>query len=203
MGEMVKTTVLDPPGPLQVERLPDGRRKLLRELSCKVEDRTITVPEGFKTDFSSDPIGLLDWSKVDVAGVVHDYLYQCPKIVGSRWKEDVIWFRIARSGPWKTSLASAFLGFVGIVLFGWLFRKITHPLRHRAAVIAFALTIVAAIINVIRCLWFKTGDPVELALCLLAALLGLRTLVSARRSQRRRKLTGRKELADCPPNDED
>ena len=42
------------------------------------DDDPIVVPEGFVTDFSSDPIGLLDWSKVDVAGVVHDYLYQNP-----------------------------------------------------------------------------------------------------------------------------
>ena len=78
------------------------------------------------TDFSSDPIGLLDWSKVGVAGVVHDYLYQNAGQVGSRWREDIIWFKIARAGKWNTSLLPTCLGFLGLVLFGWLFRKDSH-----------------------------------------------------------------------------
>ena len=52
--------ILEDPGPLQVERLADGRRRLLRALHYKVdgEDDLIKVPKGFVTDFSSDPIGL-------------------------------------------------------------------------------------------------------------------------------------------------
>ena len=117
--------LLTPPGPLQVERLPDGRRKLLRCLRYKVNGvkDPIEVCAGHVTDFSSDPIGLLDWSKVDVAGVIHDYLYQNPDRVGSRWQEDLIWFKIARSGKWRCSLLSAILGWAGLVLFGWMFRR--------------------------------------------------------------------------------
>ena len=127
--------ILDP-GPLRVERLPDGRRRLLRALRYKVDGvkEPIVVPgdedddedESFVTDFSSDPVGLLDWSKTDVAGVVHDYLYQNPgkvKGVTTRLQEDWIWFKIARSGKWRCSPFTACLGLLGMVLFGWLFRK--------------------------------------------------------------------------------
>lgn len=124
--------ILDP-GPLQVERLPDGRRRLLRPLKYKVDGlkQPIEVPaatdgDKFRTDYSSDPIGLLDWSKTDVAGVVHDYLYQNPgKVAGvtRRLQEDWIWFKIARSGKWRCSLFTACLGLLGMVLFGWMFRK--------------------------------------------------------------------------------
>lgn len=75
--------VLDPPGPLQVERLPDGRRKLLSPLHVDLCDQkhpfVVHVPKDFVTDFSSMP-GIarvfIRWSRVDIAGVVHDCLYR-------------------------------------------------------------------------------------------------------------------------------
>ena len=77
------TKVQSPPGPLQTERLPDGRRFLLRNLVVKLDDGTkITVPAGFETDFSSLPWRTrwaIHWTRVDVAGVVHDFLYWCPQ----------------------------------------------------------------------------------------------------------------------------
>ena len=71
--------IQNPPGQLKVIRLKDGRRLVARDLIYRVDAKTaITVKKGFKTDYSSDPIGLLDWSQADIAGVVHDYLYQHP-----------------------------------------------------------------------------------------------------------------------------
>lgn len=80
---MADSRVKDPPGPLQTERLPGGNRKLLRRLVVQLDDDTIlTVPKGFETDFSSIPRfarSFIDWSRVDIAGVVHDFLYWCPQ----------------------------------------------------------------------------------------------------------------------------
>ena len=74
---MAYTKMLDPPGPLQMERLPNGNRMLLRDLTVKLGDETeIIVPGGFQTDFSSIPRPariFLHWSKVDIAAVVHDF----------------------------------------------------------------------------------------------------------------------------------
>ncbi len=64
---------------LQTERMSDGRRRLLRELVVEVDGLLITVPAGTLTDFSTIPWfgrALVRWSKVDIAGVVHDWIYQ-------------------------------------------------------------------------------------------------------------------------------
>ena len=183
--------ILDYPGPLQVERLGDGRRRLLRALRYEVdgEDDPVEVPEGFVTDFSSDPVGLLDWSKVDVAGVVHDYLYQNPKRIGSRWREDIIWFKIARAGEWKTSLLPACLGFLGLVLFGWLFRKGSHAGLHALGVSVLVVTALGALYEIASCFYPEpTGSMLRIVACVFLALANLRALVSWRRSRQRKKL---------------
>ena len=79
-------------GPLWTERLSNGERLFLRPLVVNVNGRKITVPAGFITDYSSIPqlaAWYVRWSKVDVAGVVHDWLY----VKGSMSKEDAdqIW----------------------------------------------------------------------------------------------------------------
>ena len=178
-------------GPLQVKRLEDGRRELLNDLHYEVDgvDDPIVVHAGFKTDFSSDPIGLLDWSKVDVAGVVHDYLYQNPERIGSRWREDVIWFKIARAGKWRTSLLTACLGFLGLVLFGWLFREGGNRILHAIGVSVLGLTVLGAIYGIITCFYPEpTGSMIDTAICLLLVSANLRALVSWRRSRQRKKL---------------
>ena len=178
-------------GPLQVERMADGRRRLLRPLTYKVDgvDKPITVPAGFKTDFSSDPIGLLDWSKVDVAGVVHDYLYQRPQEIGCRWREDVIWYKIARSGKWRTSLLPACLGFLGLVLFGWLFRKGGHRVTRGIGVSVLVLTALGAIYEMVGCFYPEpSGSMVQVVVCMLLASANLRALVSWRRSRQRERV---------------
>ena len=139
-------------GPLQTKRLSDGRRELLRDLVVSTESGEITVPAGFKTDFSSYPritlivllvlLGVIlevytalegesviflllliipRFSRVDVAGVVHDYLYytgEQPKL-----KADWIWLHIATSGAhrayWWQAIPSWFFGLVLFGCFVW------------------------------------------------------------------------------------
>ncbi|NKB64575.1 MAG: hypothetical protein GKR95_21455 [Gammaproteobacteria bacterium] len=106
--------------PLRTKRLPNGRRELTAELMVEVDGEKITVPAGFRTDFSSYPRILLvvllvivvlaidhcyptvhyeyllfflillipHFTRVDIAGVVHDYLYD----IGdqSKWQADKI-----------------------------------------------------------------------------------------------------------------
>ena len=87
--------------PLQTERLPSGRRKLTRALAVEVDGRCITVPKGFETDYSSIPWlfrFVCRWSKVDIAGVVHDYLYNRAQGAVCRRCADRIWRQIAGSG---------------------------------------------------------------------------------------------------------
>ena len=120
------TRVQDDPGPLRVERLPDGRRKLLRDLKVDVSPtgngKAIeTVPKDFCMDYSSLPWGLrwlVNWNRVDVAGVVHDHLYRKAKCFTwrSRWKADLVWLRLARSGAHRANWLQAALGFAGLYL---------------------------------------------------------------------------------------
>ncbi|MDA1267074.1 MAG: DUF1353 domain-containing protein [Planctomycetota bacterium] len=112
------TTLLDPPGRLQTERLGDGRRRLLRELAVSVHGRELRVPEGFDTDYSSIPpmfAWLVRWSKVDLAGVVHDWLYDrgCTEQI-TRAEADRIWFCIARAGAHRANWVQASLAWLAL-----------------------------------------------------------------------------------------
>ena len=120
-------------GPLKVARQPNGQRVLLKPLLYSVRLTRIgpiLVPGGFPTDYSSDPIGLMDWSTVDIAGVVHDWLYrkQFPPL--SRRQDDAIWFEIARSGIRRSPYPLAILGWLGMRIFGWR-HKAGYPLRWK------------------------------------------------------------------------
>ena len=120
---MVATKVLDPPGSLQTERLSNGNRMLIRDLVVRLDDDTeITVPKGFVTDFSSVPglaRGFLHWSRVDIAGVVHDFLYWCPQKGISRQRADAIWREMAGAGEHHANWLQQWLGVVGGAS-GWL-----------------------------------------------------------------------------------
>lgn len=117
--------VLPDPGPLQVERLLDGRRKLLRCLKVDVSatrdgSDVLTVPCDFETDYSSLPRGTrwaIYWVRVDVAGVIHDCLYRNPNF--PRLRADWIWYRVARAGGQRVNVIQGIGGFVALVLFGW------------------------------------------------------------------------------------
>ena len=130
---------------LQVERLPTGDRKLLRDLPMRQiesEPQPYTVEEGFETDFSSIPaIGrlLFRFSEVDIAGVVHDWQYRevfnksgrdypwnLIPFIGSqkkaykdRYHSDNVWYLVAVSGKHHARTISAWLGWIALRGFGW------------------------------------------------------------------------------------
>ncbi len=94
--------------PLKTERMPDGRRKLLRELALLVEGKEYPIEKGYVTDYSSIPwFGrfVVRWSRVDIAGVIHDWLYE--KGSGSRSEADRIWKIVAQSGEHHASCLQA------------------------------------------------------------------------------------------------
>ena len=106
---------------LQTERQNDGRRILLRDLTVKVEFDTITVPMGTTTDFSTIPwFGrvLVRWSRVDIAGVVHDYLYH--KQTFTRSKADRIWRLCAVSGNHSANCCQAWIAWFALKVGGWV-----------------------------------------------------------------------------------
>ena len=97
---------------LRTMRLNDGRRQLLRPLvvtvSVRNKTRVIKIPAGFRTDYSSIPTCLqwfVHWSKVDMAGVVHDWLYRTG-IMG-RKDADKIWRDVAMSGENSANMFQA------------------------------------------------------------------------------------------------
>ena len=124
-GEAASRLVSDP---LQVERA-DWRfaRELTRDLVVKgltdnVRDR-ITVRSGFATDYSSIPAPcrpIVHWSKVDIAGVVHDHLYKKQRF--SRADDDHIWWQLARAGKWRADPIQAWLCWLALRGFGWTCR---------------------------------------------------------------------------------
>ncbi len=121
-------------GALQTERRPDGKRKLLRPLVVDIGSSKLTIHQGFVTDFSSIPTlfqWVVHWSKVDVAGVVHDHLYN--RGTPSRWRADWVWFEVARSGDHRADCVQAFLCWLALRLFGWCVWCRAANSRRRAA----------------------------------------------------------------------
>lgn len=118
-------------GPLQTERRPDGYRRVLRHLEVQVGESRIRVPAGAVTDFSSIPWFarfLVRWSKVDVAGVVHDRLYATHET--SRARADEIWRQVAQSGSHSANAIQAWTCWLGLRAFGWIFWNQDRS-RHR------------------------------------------------------------------------
>jgi hypothetical protein len=107
-------------GRLQTERLENGRRSLLRALVVEVDGVRIEVPPGTDTDFSSIPWiarMLVKWSRVDIAGVVHDWLYRTGDL--SRARADTIWRLVALAGEHHANWLQAWLGWLGLRAGGW------------------------------------------------------------------------------------
>ena len=132
VGAMSESLVVG--GALQTERQTDGTRNLLRELQVCTGRHCITVPSQFVTDFSSIPALLhwvVRWSRVDVAGVVHDFLYAHGTL--SRWKADGVCFEVARSGKHRASLLQAVACWSALCLFGWYIWIRPANRRGRAA----------------------------------------------------------------------
>lgn len=115
-------------GPLLVERLPDGKRQLKRDLVLDIDGVEVVIPEGFATDYSSWPRLLPGprYDKIDYAGVVHDYLFKHGTL-GQNGPEigyvdaNRIWYKIARSGNKKTKLNPfwAWIGRIGLFVGSW------------------------------------------------------------------------------------
>ncbi len=111
---------------LQTERLSDGRRKLLREFNLKIDDEFFAIEKDFETDYSSIPwFGrfVVHWSKVDIAGVIHDWLYKFGKIDGTaitRSYADRVWRKTAKSGSHHANGVQAWICWISLRLFGFI-----------------------------------------------------------------------------------
>ena len=106
---------------LRTERQNDGTRVLLRDLKMSVESDVISIPEGTVTDFSTIPwYGriLVRWSRVDIAGVVHDFLYH--EQIYSRAKADRIWRLCAISGEHSANWIQGWIGWLALRVGGWV-----------------------------------------------------------------------------------
>jgi len=106
---------------LRTERLADGRRKLLTELTREACGVKIVVPKGFSSDYSSIPAlarFIVRWSKVDVAGVVHDWCYhvglQDDSGKPSKTLSDLIWREIAQRGESRANPLQAWVCWAGL-----------------------------------------------------------------------------------------
>ena len=114
-------------GQLRTERLNNGKRRLLCELQVSIEltqinqtlPNSVTVEPDFVTDFSSIPTPcqwIVRWSKVDIAGVVHDWLYAKGSL--NRAQSDEIWRKIAVSGQHSANTVQAYICWIGIRIGG-------------------------------------------------------------------------------------
>lgn len=124
-------------GELQVQRLSDGRRRLLRDLEIDLRTNlrlgnsrypgfttsrdshtVVTVSKGFATDFSSIPAfarSLYRFDAVDLAGCCHDWSYY----VGVPKPEaDEIWRLVAISGERRVSRWRGRLGWLALRIGG-------------------------------------------------------------------------------------
>ena len=144
-------------GSLQVERLHDGRRKLLQDFKYTVGREPIRVPAGFVMNYSSLPWGtrwLIHWTRVDIAGVVHDYLYSEDKRDYSRRRADWIWFRVALSGCRRAFPHQAVLGLIALLLFGWMLKATGSGCSWRAKLITGLVEVPAAVLLI----WWFLDD---------------------------------------------
>ena len=118
---------------LKVQRCDDGRRRLVEPLHVDVSsddnDRQIVeIPAGkFVTDYSSLPFGtrwVVHWSRVDVAGVVHDYMYRTDAELPdsgrrwNRWRIDRVWRMIALSGDHRANCVQAWVCWLAMLVGG-------------------------------------------------------------------------------------
>jgi len=103
-------------------RLSNGHRQLNKDFVIQVDQKTYVIPKGFITDYSSIPQAfgwIVSWNKVDIAGVVHDYLYSTKKV--TRSEADRVWRIIAQSGQNRANIAQAWSCWVGLRVGGWYY----------------------------------------------------------------------------------
>ena len=165
---------------LKTSRQPNGHRKLtgvlmVRELSTvlstnvhvqpnapgavpsgSVTRRRIIVGPGFTTDLSSVPTPLqwvVRWSQVDVAGVVHDFLYRDTNI--PRAVADDVWWELARSGAVGVGRCRAWLCWVVLRGCG-SFNRPAQPERH-VGWLAFAAGVLLVVLVLMLPILFFTS----------------------------------------------
>ena len=225
-GLGMPTRVLDDPGPLRVERLPDGRRMLLRPLRVDVSPtgkggKIITVCKCFRMDYSSLPWGLrwlVNWDRVDIAGVVHDYLYRTEAsfTYRTRWEADLVWFRIARSGEHCANRLQAALGLAGLYLGAcWVKPARSKCSWRHKTVMALVDLLLLGLLASLLCKWqfwlcmlsklwrLMTTCCVDLAL-VLAVLIAVVVAVNLYQSKRRSSPDeGDRKPSACPTTLED
>jgi len=119
---------------LQAERMPDGTRRLLRDLVYRVKGELVNVPADTCTDFSTIPWPgrwLVEWNRVDLAGVIHDYMYQTG--VPDRARADEAWRLVAMNGQHRANAFQAWTGWIVLRLGGrrawdvWRARRRDQP----------------------------------------------------------------------------
>ncbi len=106
---------------MQTERMDDGKRRLLRDLNLEIKGDPLTIPVDTITDFSSIPwFGrmLVRWSKVDIAGVVHDWYYQTGNT--TRARADAVWRVVAMAGTHRANAVQAWIGWFALRVGGWI-----------------------------------------------------------------------------------
>jgi hypothetical protein len=111
---------------LRTERLDNGHRKLLSPVLFQVSvdgfETIVTVPQGFVTDFSSLPALVrlpVNWVKVDIAGLIHDFLYDSVNPYNlPRQMKDEIWKITAESGTISVSSTVARIMYYGLRMGG-------------------------------------------------------------------------------------
>ena len=139
---------------LRTKRLANGKRRLLDPIKmcvdrnvhqCRERDGDcpdpVEVPKDFVTDYSSIPwFGrwMVRWSKVDVAGVVHDFLYSLESEVHyghvTRSRADEIWFLIARSGESRANWLQAGICWMVLRVVSWIFWRAERTVRCRRGI---------------------------------------------------------------------
>ena len=178
--------------PLRTKRLESGRRKLISPLKRKVcsssfstqkvevyaeggrvdlSSGEIVVPRGFDTDFSSIPTPLhwiVRWSRVDIAGVVHDFLYR--ETNAPRDDADRVWWELALSGQHSANWYQARICWLMLRGFGGWARPKDRPRDHR-----MGWLLVAFLLGVVVLATFA----VVMLICVSSVILGLLTILPA------------------------
>lgn len=105
--------------PLRTERMADGRRRLLRDFVVEVGGERISIPMGTESDFSIPRCGrvFVRWSSVDIASIVHNWLYRTGAT--TRARADHTWRLLATAGKHRASGIQAWLAWAGLRICGW------------------------------------------------------------------------------------
>ena len=119
---MANSTVKRISGPMQTERLSNGERRLLRDLTISTDRGQFTVPAGFESNFSSIPqifAFIVRWSRVDYAGVFHDFGYIAQEM--DRETADWLWYEVATAGDHRANTFQALVCYTALRIFSQTF----------------------------------------------------------------------------------